>query len=141
MANETWPQGPSKKIQSIMDWLSDAQKDEMLILLQQDKETREKKKKYVNKKWGPTEILPWTLHAEDVRGKLIKFLEAHWFENVDNNVHEKYKNRELNVTTVVPHQHGYFAEKTLCKILKEAGFSKKEFEARRNRKKKGNKKK
>ena len=44
MANETWPQGPSKKIQSIMDWLSDAQKDEMLILLQQDKEIREKKK-------------------------------------------------------------------------------------------------
>lgn len=137
MANETWPQGPSKKIQSIMDWLSDAQKDEMLILLQQDKEIREKQKKYVNKKWGPTEILPWTLHAEDVRGKLIKFLNAHWFKKVDSNGHEKYRN-DKNVTVEVPHQHRYFA--LLDKIVKDAGYTKKDYINRKNRGKKGNRK-
>ena len=27
MVNETWPQGPSKKLQSIMNWLSNEEKN------------------------------------------------------------------------------------------------------------------
>lgn len=76
-------------------------------------------------------------YAEDVRGKLIYFLKAHWFELIDSNKHEKYRNCELNVTVVVLlHQHGYFA--LFDKILKEAGYTKKDYINRKSRGKKGN---
>lgn len=81
------------------------------------------------------EILSWTLYAEDKRGKLIKFLLAHWFKPVDNNKHEKYRN-DKNVTVGVPHQHWYFA--LFDTILKEAGYTKKDYINRNSRGKKGN---
>jgi len=40
MANETWPQGPSKKLQSIMDWLSDKEREEILKLLEENEELK-----------------------------------------------------------------------------------------------------
>ena len=92
--------------------------------------------KYHKKGWAD-EIWPWTLHAEDVRCQLIDFLKAYWFELVDSNKHEKYKNLGLNVTVVVPHQHGYFSENTFCKILTEAGYSKKTYMEWKNKKRKG----
>ena len=95
----------------------------------------------LHKKGWADEIGPWTLHAEDVRGQLIDFLKAHWFELIDSNKHEKYRNLELNLTVVVPHQHGYFSEKTFCKILREAGYSKKAYMEWKNRKGKGGNKK
>ena len=81
------------------------------------------------------ELLPWTLHAEDKRGELIKFLLDHWFIQVDSNKHEKYRNYK-NVTVQVPHQHWYFA--LFYPILKEAGYTKKDYINRKNRGKKGN---
>ena len=92
----------------------------------------------LNDRKKPEELKPWTLEASDLRTDLIKFLKANWFELVDSNKHEKYRN-DKNVTIEVPHQHGYFAEKTFCKILREAGYSKKIFNERKNKKKKGNK--
>ena len=83
------------------------------------------------------EISSWTLYSDDVKGQLIAFLEAHWFELIDSNKHEKYRNLELNLTVVVLHQHGYFSEKTFCKILKQAGYSKKFYMEWKNRKGKG----
>lgn len=92
--------------------------------------------------WSEKSVFIWLddgWKAEDVRGQLIKFLEDHWFILIDSNKHEKYRNCELNVTVVIPHQHGYFSERTFWKILKEAGYSKKIFNERKNKKKKGNK--
>ena len=51
MAKEKLSQDETTKIQSILWWLSSAQKDEMLELLKKDKTERKLKEKQLKKSW------------------------------------------------------------------------------------------
>ena len=71
MAKEKLSQHETEKIQSILLWLSSAQKDEMFELLKKDKKERKVKEKQLKKSWEmPKEDI--SVHKEEI-AKYFRF--------------------------------------------------------------------
>jgi len=71
MANETWPQGPSEKLQSIMDWLSNEEKKQMLELLLKEAWEKEINSESDSNLWENFEKL-------DLGAKVDRIFEKLW---------------------------------------------------------------
>jgi len=75
MAKEKLSQDETTKIQSILWWLSSAQKDEMLELLKKDKTERKLKEKQLKKSWEmPKEDI--SVHKEEIIKYLKRLVEV-----------------------------------------------------------------
>lgn len=118
MANETWPQGPSKKLQSIMDWLSNEEKKQMLELLSKEAWEEEINSELDSNLWEDFEKLDlgekvdrifeklWdTDHAADliidlVTSPIEKYWdETTWSSQLTMEIQYSYKNKIMKAIT------------------------------------------